>query len=59
VIQYFSSKERATGVTYLLSTTQTGSGYHPATYPMGTGDIVPVVKDLGREDDARFHLVPW
>lgn len=53
------SKETATGVTYLLSPTQTGFGYHPATYPMGTGDILSVVKDLGCEDDTRFHLVPW
>jgi hypothetical protein len=26
---------------------------------MGTGDILSVVKDLGCEDDTRFHLVPW
>jgi hypothetical protein len=34
---------------------QTGSGAHPAPYPMGTGDSFPGVKRPGREAD---HLPP-
>jgi hypothetical protein len=35
---------------------QTGSGAHPACYPMGTGGSFPGVKRLGCEAD--LHLVP-
>jgi hypothetical protein len=35
----------------LLLSTQTGSGAHPASYPMGTGGAVPGVKRPGREAD--------
>jgi hypothetical protein len=34
-----------------LHNVQTGSGAHPATYPMGTGAIFPGVKRQGREAD--------
>jgi len=30
---------------------QTGSGAHPASHPMGTGDSFPGVKRTGREAD--------
>jgi hypothetical protein len=33
----------------LLHSVQTGSGAHPASYLMGTGDSFPEVKQLGRE----------
>jgi hypothetical protein len=36
---------------------QTGSGAHPASYIMGTGDSIPGVKRHGREDDL-FHVAP-
>jgi len=30
---------------------ETGSGAHPASYPMGTGVFIPGIKRPGREDD--------
>jgi hypothetical protein len=35
----------------LLHVVQTGSGVHPTSYPMGTGDYFSGVKLLGREAD--------
>jgi hypothetical protein len=35
----------------LLHVVQTGSGAHPASYPMGTGGSFPGVKRQGREAD--------
>jgi hypothetical protein len=35
----------------LLQSVQTGSGAHPASYPIGTGDSFPGVKRPGREAD--------
>jgi hypothetical protein len=35
----------------LLHVVQTGSGAHPASYPMGTGNSSPGVKRPGREAD--------
>jgi hypothetical protein len=35
----------------LLHVAQTGSGAHPASYPMGTGGSFPSVKRPGREAD--------
>jgi hypothetical protein len=35
----------------LLHVVQTGSRTHPASYPMGTGDSFPEVKQPGREAD--------
>jgi hypothetical protein len=32
---------------YLLHSVQTGSGAHPASYPMGTGDSFPEDKSAG------------
>jgi hypothetical protein len=37
---------------------QTGSGAHPASYPVGTGDFFLGVKRPGREADHSPHLVP-
>jgi preprotein translocase subunit SecG len=37
---------------------QTGSGAHPASYPMGTRGSFPEVKRPGREADHSPHLVP-
>jgi hypothetical protein len=36
---------------YLFQCFQTGSGAHPASYPMGTGALSPGVKRPGREAD--------
>jgi hypothetical protein len=38
-------------VIYKIHVIQTGSGVHPASYPMGTGDSFPGVKRQGREAD--------
>jgi hypothetical protein len=35
----------------LLHVAQTGSGAHPASYPMGTGSFSPEVKRPGSETD--------
>jgi hypothetical protein len=35
----------------LLHVVQTGSGAHPASYPMGNGAVSPKIKRLGREAD--------
>jgi hypothetical protein len=35
----------------LLHRLQTGSGTHPASYPVGTGALSPAVKRSGRETD--------
>jgi hypothetical protein len=35
----------------LLDSFQTGSGAHPASYPMGTGAVSPGVKQQGLEAD--------
>jgi hypothetical protein len=35
----------------LLHSIQTGSGAHPASYPISTGDLSPGVKLQGREAD--------
>jgi hypothetical protein len=40
-----------------LHVVQTGSGAHPASYPMGTGGYFPRVKRLGREGDNSPYLV--
>jgi hypothetical protein len=38
-------------VKHLLHVVQTGSGAHPGSNPMDTGDFFPWVKRQGREDD--------
>jgi hypothetical protein len=37
--------------TFLLHVVHTGSGAHPASYPMGTGSSFPGLKRQGREAD--------
>jgi hypothetical protein len=36
---------------FLFSVIQTGSEAHPASYPMGTGDLSPGIKRPGCEAD--------
>jgi hypothetical protein len=36
---------------YLLHVVQTGSGAHPASYPMSTRVLPPGIKQTGRESD--------
>jgi hypothetical protein len=40
-----------TGMLVLLHVVQTGSGAHPAFYPMGTWALTPGVKRQGHEAD--------
>jgi len=38
---------------------QTGSGAHPASYPMGMGGCFPGIKAAGAWSWPHIHLVPW
>jgi len=39
------------GIIFLFTSVHTGSGAHPASYPMGIGCSLPVIKRPGREAD--------
>jgi hypothetical protein len=42
----------------LLHSVQTGSGFHPASYPEDTGGFFPGLKRPGMKLTAHLHLVP-
>jgi hypothetical protein len=41
---------------YLLHPAQTGSGIHPASYPVGTGDSFPVGKVAGHSSPSSAKV---
>jgi hypothetical protein len=43
---------------FLLHSVETGSGVHPASYPMGAKDLSPRPRGKGVKLTSHLHLVP-